>query len=228
MLAWRLGLASPSLPGVLGAARWRPLVKTMCEKMEAGRRDKVTYYRYKADSARRALHGIDTQIMNGVWRESGSTTTFVDVAHCLKRIPAWDGPGIRVYGGEGRAFREPGRGRSHRETSRLREVERPAVELAWRCCAMGLVRGLELFEERRFLGLDLEPVDDHDEPATGASAAQDPRRIAFATSSPVIPTNATDAGEPPTDVSGRPQTSRCSSRGRGSAGLVDVRHDPVQ
>lgn len=28
----------------------------------AGRRDKVTYYRYKADSARRSLHGIDTQI----------------------------------------------------------------------------------------------------------------------------------------------------------------------
>jgi Transposase DDE domain len=27
-----------------------------------GRRDKVTYYRYKADSARRSLHGIDTQI----------------------------------------------------------------------------------------------------------------------------------------------------------------------
>jgi hypothetical protein len=29
---------------------------------ENGRRDKVTYYRYKADSARRSLHGIDTQI----------------------------------------------------------------------------------------------------------------------------------------------------------------------
>ncbi len=28
----------------------------------AGRRDKVTYYRYKADSARRTLHGIDTQV----------------------------------------------------------------------------------------------------------------------------------------------------------------------
>ncbi|WP_290514622.1 IS1634 family transposase [Aeromicrobium sp.] len=28
----------------------------------AGRRDKVTYIRYKADSARRSLHGIDTQI----------------------------------------------------------------------------------------------------------------------------------------------------------------------
>lgn len=28
----------------------------------AGRRDKVTYYRYKADSARRSLHGIDTQV----------------------------------------------------------------------------------------------------------------------------------------------------------------------
>ena len=27
-----------------------------------GRRDKVTYYRYKADSARRSLHGIDTQV----------------------------------------------------------------------------------------------------------------------------------------------------------------------
>ena len=32
MHAWRLGLASPSLPGVLGAARWRPLVKTMCSR----------------------------------------------------------------------------------------------------------------------------------------------------------------------------------------------------
>ena len=33
------------------------------EKQRAqGRRDKVTYYRYKADSARRSLHGIDTQI----------------------------------------------------------------------------------------------------------------------------------------------------------------------
>ncbi len=31
-------------------------------KKTAGRRDKVTYYRYKADSARRSLHGIDTQI----------------------------------------------------------------------------------------------------------------------------------------------------------------------
>ena len=30
------------------------------------------------------------------------------------------------------------------------------------------------------------------EPATGASAAQDPRRIAFATRTPAIPTNATD------------------------------------
>lgn len=33
------------------------------EKQRAqGRRDKVVYYRYKADSARRALHGIDTQV----------------------------------------------------------------------------------------------------------------------------------------------------------------------
>ncbi len=31
-------------------------------KKAAGRRDKVTYYRYKADSARRTLHGIDTQV----------------------------------------------------------------------------------------------------------------------------------------------------------------------
>lgn len=31
-------------------------------KQAAGRRDKVTYYRYKADSARRTLHGIDTQV----------------------------------------------------------------------------------------------------------------------------------------------------------------------
>lgn len=31
-------------------------------KLAAGRRDKVTHYRYKADSARRSLHGIDTQI----------------------------------------------------------------------------------------------------------------------------------------------------------------------
>ena len=32
------------------------------KQRERGRRDKVTYYRYKADSARRTLHGIDTQI----------------------------------------------------------------------------------------------------------------------------------------------------------------------
>ncbi|WP_242532852.1 IS1634 family transposase [Nocardioides sp. S5] len=32
------------------------------EKKALGRRDKVTYYRYKADSARRSLHGIDTQV----------------------------------------------------------------------------------------------------------------------------------------------------------------------
>ncbi|MBU1800795.1 MAG: hypothetical protein KKA97_00825, partial [Actinobacteria bacterium] len=32
------------------------------EQKEDGRRDKVTYYRYKAGSARRSLHGIDTQI----------------------------------------------------------------------------------------------------------------------------------------------------------------------
>ena len=32
------------------------------EQKASGRRDKVTYYRYKADSARRSLHGIDTQI----------------------------------------------------------------------------------------------------------------------------------------------------------------------
>jgi len=31
-------------------------------KLAAGRGDKVAYYRYKADSARRSLHGIDTQI----------------------------------------------------------------------------------------------------------------------------------------------------------------------
>jgi hypothetical protein len=31
-------------------------------KKAAGRRDKVTYYRYKAHSARRTLHGIDTQV----------------------------------------------------------------------------------------------------------------------------------------------------------------------
>lgn len=31
-------------------------------KKAAGRRDKVTYYRYKADSARRTLRGIDTQV----------------------------------------------------------------------------------------------------------------------------------------------------------------------
>ena len=32
------------------------------EQKANGRRDKVTYYRYKADSARRSLHGIDTQV----------------------------------------------------------------------------------------------------------------------------------------------------------------------
>ena len=32
------------------------------EQRAQGRRDKVTYYRWKADSARRTLHGIDTQV----------------------------------------------------------------------------------------------------------------------------------------------------------------------
>jgi len=32
------------------------------ERQAMGRRDKVTYYRYKADSARRSLHGIDQQV----------------------------------------------------------------------------------------------------------------------------------------------------------------------
>jgi transposase len=39
----------------------QPWPATAAQKA-AGRRDKVTYYRYKADSARRSLHGIDTQI----------------------------------------------------------------------------------------------------------------------------------------------------------------------
>ena len=39
----------------------QPWPATAVQK-ENGRRDKVTYYRYKADSARRSLHGIDTQI----------------------------------------------------------------------------------------------------------------------------------------------------------------------
>ncbi len=40
----------------------RPLASDRGARKAAGRRDKVTYYRYKADSARRSLHGIDTQI----------------------------------------------------------------------------------------------------------------------------------------------------------------------
>ena len=94
---------------------------------------------------------------------------------------------------ERRACREPGRRRSHRDPSRIREVDRLAVELAWRCCAIGLVRGPELFEQRRFLGRDLEPVDDHDgtcdrgERSPGTSAVSRSLRAP-----PAIPTNATD------------------------------------
>jgi len=53
----------------------------------------------------------------------------------------------------------------HRRThaSRLREGERPAVEPAWRCSAVSLVFGPELFQQCRFLRLDLKPVDDHEE-----------------------------------------------------------------
>lgn len=39
----------------------------------AGRRDKVTYYRYSADSARRALRGIDTQVAKAEAAVAGKT-----------------------------------------------------------------------------------------------------------------------------------------------------------
>ena len=39
----------------------------------AGRRDKVTYYRYSADSARRSLHGIDTQVAKAEQAVAGKT-----------------------------------------------------------------------------------------------------------------------------------------------------------
>jgi len=44
------------------------------EKQRAGgRRDKVTYYRYSADSARRSLHGIDTQVAKAEQAVAGKT-----------------------------------------------------------------------------------------------------------------------------------------------------------
>ena len=46
------------------------------EKQKAvGRRDKVTYYRYSADSARRSLHGIDTQVAKAEQAVAGKTAT---------------------------------------------------------------------------------------------------------------------------------------------------------
>ena len=56
---WRRDHPGEDIPdGRVFAAPW----PATGAKQAAGRRDKVTYYRYKADSARRSLHGIDTQI----------------------------------------------------------------------------------------------------------------------------------------------------------------------
>jgi hypothetical protein len=53
-------------------------------KKTAGRRDKITYYRYKADSARRSLHGIDTQVAKAeravAGKESIKRNRFVKLA----------------------------------------------------------------------------------------------------------------------------------------------------
>ena len=56
---WRT--AHPGQEIVDGKVFTQPWPATDAQRA-AGRRDKVTYYRYKADSARRSLHGIDTQI----------------------------------------------------------------------------------------------------------------------------------------------------------------------
>ena len=57
--SWRK--AHPGHEVVDGQVFTQPWPATSEQKAK-GRRDKVTYYRYKADSARRALHGIDTQV----------------------------------------------------------------------------------------------------------------------------------------------------------------------
>jgi len=56
---WRK--AHPDTKIVDGQVFTQPWPATAAAKA-AGRRDKVTYYRYQADSARRTLHGIDTQV----------------------------------------------------------------------------------------------------------------------------------------------------------------------
>lgn len=56
---WRRDHPGGPIPdGNIFAAPW----PATGARKAAGRRDKVNYYRYKADSARRSLHGIDTQI----------------------------------------------------------------------------------------------------------------------------------------------------------------------
>jgi len=57
--AWRK--AHPGVEVADGQVFTQPWPATE-EQRAQGRRDKVTYYRYKADSARRTLHGIDVQI----------------------------------------------------------------------------------------------------------------------------------------------------------------------
>ena len=57
--AWRKAHPGKDLPdGHVFTQPWPAIEK----ERATGRRDKVTYYRYRADSARRSLHGIDTQI----------------------------------------------------------------------------------------------------------------------------------------------------------------------
>jgi len=57
--AWRKAHPGQAIPD--GHVFTQPWPADEKERAQ-GRRDKVTYYRYKADSARRSLHGIDTQI----------------------------------------------------------------------------------------------------------------------------------------------------------------------
>ncbi len=57
--AWRKAHPGREIPD--GHVFTQPWPATEKERAK-GRRDKVTYYRYKADSARRSLRGIDTQI----------------------------------------------------------------------------------------------------------------------------------------------------------------------
>jgi len=75
VMAWRK--AHTSADGVVedipdGHVFTQPWPATAKQKA-AGRRDKVTYYRYAADSARRSLRGIDTQVPKAEQAVAGKT-----------------------------------------------------------------------------------------------------------------------------------------------------------